>query len=675
VGQPTTHTANRHWRLARRTGKVRAPNGAIVWQNGDVRSSADDLSFCHDPAQLSALALEAGQPAAPLVLAGPVASGRRHLLEMLAQRLGQRVVELDLAGFEPTGPGLAAFVEFRQNFACKLGEDTAAALKRLLERVVQQPSAASSGRWAVGFALLTALPLLDATLAELLTVEGAALDAQRMLGAVLAAHSAQTNVLLHVLPESTLSDATAQWLLDCVAKQPKIRLAFSCAAPLASEALLGGRTGVAPVRVELGAALTLEQALARSDAAAKRLGLDEAQQRALIEQAAGEPARLGRALEARDAGAEHNVIGRAEIEAWLTEQEGDAAGLRSLLQLMAAAGREAPVLPLLAAAGSNQADAERLIDRIDEGLCGDEAPVPVFEDLAYRHPGFPGLAVYRFRNRAVRAALLEASDRAAQLAAERKLFEFLSTRLALATRSITQLFVNLTERIDFAHSAGPRQRLRVWIGEAEEPALRALLEADLKAGRVAGEALFTTAQRDQGLSAHQRLALLDASNSEPGPLSHDRRLAAAVLRTQLLCAIGRFDQALTCSAQAQALLAQSSTEPAGLRGLLFFLSANCQRRLGQLELAIESFKAAAAEAAKPQPDGNSDSHNRGVCLAEAGHCHAERGQWQPAVALLSEGIELLKRPSKDAQMPAEQIAHLEKNLAVCQAKLAAQPGA
>ncbi|MET0387646.1 MAG: hypothetical protein ABW321_16875, partial [Polyangiales bacterium] len=322
----------------------------------------------------------------------------------------------------------------------------------------------------------------------------------------------------------------------------------------------------------------------------------------------------------------------------------------------------------LAACEVSQADAERLIDRLDDELCGEEAALPLLEDIAYRHPGFPGLSVYRFRDHALRLALLDELDTAAQLESEKKLLQFLGQRMGIATRALAQLFVNLTERVQFDLSAGPRQRARLWIGPAEQTALEGLLCADVAAGRLPAEALFTTAQQDHALPPHARLSLLAAAAVKAGEMPGDRRVMLTGLRTELLCATGRFADALTSADAGFELLSAINPEPPGVRGLLLFLRANCQRQLGQLDAALASFQQAAEEAKKPRADGIVDHHNLGVCLAEAGHCHAERKEWVQASTLLQQGIAELRQSAMDQKLRDEQIAQLERNLAVCQAK-------
>jgi tetratricopeptide (TPR) repeat protein len=187
------------------------------------------------------------------------------------------------------------------------------------------------------------------------------------------------------------------------------------------------------------------------------------------------------------------------------------------------------------------------------------------------------------------------------------------------------------------------------------------------------DALLRTSLQDQALPPTARLALLEAAATKDSELPHERRVMLASLRTELLAALGRIPEALTSAEKGLAVLSSQQPEPIGLRGLLLFLSANCHRRLGQWDQALVSFRQAADEAAKPRPDGSVDYQNCGVCLAEAGHCHAERKEWAEAVKLLREGIDTLKRVPPDARVKDEQIAQLEHNLAVCEAKLQEAP--
>lgn len=629
--------------------------------------------FLHDEKQFQAVRdwLASSDPRKVLVVAGVVGSGRGYVVQRLAEQLtaqGRPTTRLPLKldGFEPNGPGLPAFIEFQLTLGRVHPEPVAAQIRELHARVATEGGTLinSSGRWAVGFAALLELSDPGPAAAELLATSEP-LTPERLLTRVLSQAAGEGACLVHVPADTTLSDPTAQWLLSAAFAHSGVSLVLSCAPALPSEVLVGRVSGQSNVkRLDL-LELSAEQALVRLS---EHSTLDASQLGPIAQAGQGSAGKLARALAAATA-ADPSSTPRARLDAWFASTGEDEPKLRRVLGWAAACGECAPILPLLAASQTTQADAERLIDCFDDQLCSEEAELQLFEDLAYRHPGFPGLAVYRFRDPALRAALLDTAEPEAQKAAERELMEFLSTRLAVATRSIAQLFVNLSERVQFEVSAGPRQRLRLSVGPAEQTALEGLLGTEVRAGRLPAEALLRTALQDQSLPVHPRLALLDAAANKEAELPHDRRVMLASLRTELLCALQRFPDALVSAERGFQLLGAQQPEPPGLRGLLLFLRANCQRQLKQIDAALESFKLAADEAAKPRPDGSVDLHNRGVCLAEAGHCHAERQEWLPAVNLLREGIAVLRSAVNDPRVRDEQITQLEHNLRVCETKL------
>lgn len=642
-------------------------------------SMRSERFFCHDEKQLTAAVtrVESGQPRQIMILAGAGGSGRRHFLHTVASRLTQRgklarVITLSLEGYEPIGPGLPAFVDFRLAFGAEHAEQLRDPATKLVELVNKHPSVPGDGRWAVCFALLLALPSPLPTVNALLATEGTLTPEMVANKVLLDASAGAAYVLLHIAGDSTLSDSTLFWAMTQAFEQPKVCITFSCVSQLASEALTGGaRIPCSGLRVELP--LNPENALIRAKEVntAEKLGLDDAKLQRAAEQSFGSVGKLARELElALHANAsDGEQPARKRLTDWFESLGDDAPLIQKVLRWAAACGEVAPILPLLAAAECTQADAEKIIDRLDDEVCGPDAPLPLLDDLAYRHPGFPGLSVYRFRDPALRQALLESAEPAAQEESERTLLNFLGSRLGVGTRSTAQLFVNLAERVQFDLSAGVRQRLRLWVSPEEARPLEQLLRADVTAGRLPADALFTTALRDQSLPAHQRFALLEASAVKEAEWPLERRTMLAGVRTELLAGLSRFQDALTSAERGFELLAQQTPEPQGVRGLLLFLRANCQRQLGQPDAALVSFKEAAEEAKKSRPDGSLDYHNIGVCLAEAGHCHADRQEWEPAVALLREGIAALQQSPMEEQVKQQQIAQLEKNLALCESKL------
>jgi len=585
--------------------------------------------------------LSSSAPRKVLVLSGPLGSGRRDVVEQAVQRAAERgaavqLLSLSLEGFEPLASGLAAFVKFRMEFGRSYIPAELQLLQQLFQLLAKDPSAASSGAWAVGLALLFDLESPEAVMSQLVAAHAAdvAFTPEALLRGVLSDATARGPCVVFVPHSSTLSDATLSWFMaTAFAHSAAVSLAFACVPQLPSEALLLRAATLGTVsRIDVP-----QRAAAQGDAS-------------------------------------------AQLSAWFQSVGADEPVLRRVLSWAAACGESVPILPLLAAAQVPQEEVERLIDRVDEELCGDAAALPLFEDYAYRHPGFPELSVYHFRDRDLWRALLARSDAEAQLTEERELLEFLGKRLNIATRSIAQLFINLSERVRFELSAVVRQRLRLWVGPTEQPLLTALLREEVRAGRLPAEALLSTGMQDVSLGAFARLALVDAAVDDDAALPHDQRMVLIGVRTELLAATRNFEQALANAERGLSLLdaaAQEQPEPAGIRGLLLFVRANALRQQGNLEAARESFRLAADQAAKPRPDGSMDLHNRGICLAEAGHCSAQRGQWADAIVLLREGIQVLRQaalPQGASQRARdEQIAQLERNAAICEAKLQGLP--
>jgi len=580
--------------------------------------------------------LSSSAPRKVLVLSGPLGSGRRDLLEQAVQHAADsgtpvQLLSLSLEGFEPLSAGLAGFVNFRLAFGRPYTAAHLQQLERLLQLVAKDPSAATHGAWAVGLALLFALENPDAVLSQLVAAYAGdvAFTPEALLASVLTDVIARGPCVVFVSHSSTLSDATLSWFLSTVFSHwAAVSLAFSCAPQLSTDALILGADSVASVsRIELTPR------------------------------------------------AEQQSPAHERLSTWFASLGADEPVLRRVLGWAAVCGERVPILPLLAAAQVPQEDVERLIDRLDEEVCGDAAVLPLLDDYAYRHPGFPELSVYHFRDRGLRRALLARTDAEAQRVEESELFAFLGKRLNVATRSIGQLFVNLSERVRFELSTVVRQRLRLWVGPAEQAGLTALLREAVSSGRLPAEALLRTGMQDATLAPFARLALVDAAVPDDAALPHEQRMVLIGVRTELLVATRHVDQAVASAQRGLTLLdtAQGQTEPAGIRGLLFFMRANAQRQQGNFEAAGESFRLAAEQAAKPRPDGSIDLHNRGICLAEAGHCSAQRGQWSDALALLRESVDVLRQAALPPGVPQrardEQIAQLERDVTLCETKL------
>ncbi|MET0387289.1 MAG: hypothetical protein ABW321_15075, partial [Polyangiales bacterium] len=335
---------------------------------------AIDLSFRHDEQPLMAAVsrLESSEPRQVLIVGGVLGSGRRHFVRRVAARLTERgksttLLALSLDGFEPTGPGVAGFVEFRLSFPRRFSvsavegeggawtEALAAQARQLVEQLNRDPLFKSSGRWAAAWSLLFELEAPAEVLAALVAAAAAEpLTPEKMLTTVLAqaAGAEPGRCIVHLAADSTLSDATVHWVLGAALAQPRVAVVFSCAPTLATEALIGfARITCALMRIDLPR-VTPEQALLllKAGGRAEALGWTPEQLQELAAQANTSVGRLARLLAERvGAQTQDPSTPRARVEAWLAEAGPDAPVLRRLLGWAAACGEVVPVLPLLAA--------------------------------------------------------------------------------------------------------------------------------------------------------------------------------------------------------------------------------------------------------------------------------------------------------------------------------------
>jgi tetratricopeptide (TPR) repeat protein len=260
--------------------------------------------------------------------------------------------------------------------------------------------------------------------------------------------------------------------------------------------------------------------------------------------------------------------------------------------------------------------------------------------------------------RSYRHRLLEAWDVAGRADAARRVRASLGSRIPVTTRAAASLFANLGELGSSDAGVGPRQRLRLWVGDEDLLGLQRLLAEDVAHGRMEPATLIATARGAGPLSPAQRLAMMEAAGEHGGIEAH-------LLRARLQLDLGRFDAALQSAERGLVLCGIAADDPARLRGQFLFLAARSHRGAGRLDPAIHLYAQAAEEARRPSPDGKIDGHALGACLAEQGRCHAERREWSQAVDRLEEALGCLRRGDADGQVHVDQIALVERNLARC----------
>ena len=544
-----------------------------------------------------------------LVLSGPAGSVRdRFVAQLVEEAPGRGVamarIPLTLEGFEPTGPGLRDFVPFLLDFRFPRPVPDRQALEEALRLALAHGTDGSGGAWAVAFALLVADSDSTSVLARWRALRaddpGGWASPDGIVDALVAEHASRGGLLVEVEAESTLADPVCAWLLGAIGRHGSAAAAaFQGGGTMPTHALVGTDRGwCAPRRLELpGQAPGKEEALPDVD-----------------------PVLLG------------------------------------FLRLAALCGDAAPARPLLESLGVTGAGVDTVVDRIDGALCsGADAPLV---DVGYRHPGFPDLGVYRFRRRSCRHRLLETWDEDGRADAARRARAILGSRIPVTTRAMARLFANLGELGSSDAGAGPRQRLRLWVGEEDLDRLRRLLAEDVAHGRMEPASLIATARAAGPLSPAQRLVMLEAAGEQGG-------IEVQLLRARLQLDLGRFDAALESAERGLSLAGAAAEDPGRLRGQFLFLGARSHRGAGRLERALAFYAQAAEEARRPSPDGTIDGHALGACLAEQGRCHAERREWPQAVDRLEEALGFLRCGDASGLVHEDQIALVERNLSRC----------
>ncbi len=498
---------------------------------------------------------------------------------------------LALDGFEPTGGGLSPFVEFLLRIRTGLTASDQAAVRQAAGEVLAHPGAATSGPWAIAFALLLAAPAPASALArwrrERCADPGPLRAAAGLLDAVVAELATSSRPLLQIDTGTTLADPWRRWLGERLEADPRVAPAHT-------------RDGAGP--------------------------------------------------------------GQALVAGWPEQPL-----LRRFLLAAAMCGEASPAHPLLSAIGVGPDDLDGAVDLIDQRLCGEggEDGGVFLDDLGYQHPGFPGLLTYRFVDPALRQGILAGEAPGAVAGEARRLRIAVRSRLEVTTRAIAQLYANLGGLEGPPAGDGPRRRLRLWVGEADEASLAETLAEELRRGAAAPRALLATALRDGALATPQRLALLAAAQDRAEAAEPELALAIHVARTRLLHEAGRLDDAGRSAAEG---LRWAEVHGEAGDGALLFLAARCHREQRRLEAAAQAFTDAAGVASLPDPAGRVNWHDLGVCLAEAGRCHAERGDWTAAIQLLGEAAIHLRRGDLGGTVHRDQLDLVLRNLASCTAQ-------
>lgn len=442
-------------------------------------------------------------PSVVLLSADGRGAGRSYFLDALVERLGPgtrpHVWRLDLGGFEPDHPyPLVAYLGYQLDRRAQRDGRSAAVVEtaKSLSRAL-----ASTEMGAILAALLLELENPLDALAELGGLAPAS-GIERLLGAL----AARCPVVLHVVDFAQLSGPTRRHLVAMAERLGPLFLALSCGfADRTARVAPGARFSVLRLEIEPLSQNELRQLVERrlsSPAAAESVS------ESLWRATAGAPARLGPRLEElvaegalvlgenaswqladeaafADPGDQVGGVERA-LDALFMAHPDIAKALRSLLLYGSLCGEVFPPKVLLERMGLDEETADEVIDLVDETLV---AQYGWIEDLEFRHPGFPGLQVYRIAGKELASAVLLRVGPEGASSAARVLLEALAATFPPFTRAVATLHLELSRHLGPAYQKPHLDLLSWWASADQQQELEAEVRLSLEndeheAGRV-----------------------------------------------------------------------------------------------------------------------------------------------------------------------------------------------
>lgn len=546
----------------------------------------------------------AGDGPSVLVLSADVrGAGRGYFLDALAFRLRHEelapmVWHLDLSGFEPDHPqAILAYLGYQlEKRQARLAGQKDALLK-IAGPLSQWVAPTELGATLVALVLelgdpVQAFEKLLASEAE--SLQDPARRPEEALARVLAELSETQRVVLHVVDFAQLTETMRLHLVELAEKTPRVFVAFSCYGE--NDRQVAPQARYAVLRVEIDP-LSQPELRLLIDMRLRPNDLPDELIEAVWRATGGIPARVGaRMAELVAAGAIVDGDGgwslhekgltaeelaerfRGEIDdqlnTFFVEQGDNALPLRNLLVLGALCGDVfLPKLFLELMDGiEDEEHADTLIDAIDDVLV---AELGWIEDLEFRHPGFPGMQVYRFAHPALAGALQQKVGAAGASRIAKDLREALEKRLPAWTLAAGRLHLALCRHLAPAYQKPVLEQLTWWVGQEESAQLEQRVREKIESREIDGELVWNLVfQTRQKWPPYRRLALLDAyagaqvNTPLPGQgrsvrvsnLPVERTPLYVFERGHLLLALGRLDEAVEAAASAVGLLAEKDEE-------------------------------------------------------------------------------------------------------------------
>lgn len=459
-------------------------------------------------------------PSVLLLSADGRGAGRRFFLDAVAWRLREarppRIWHLDLAGFEPDrANALGAYLVHRLERRGLAGEGGATELWSELSKTLSWPPSDAS---AILISLLLELEDPRPALAGLENT-----PPWEVLEKLLDVFCAEQALVLHLVDFAQATEPLRRRLVELAERRPRFFVAFSCFGEATEKVAPQARHEVFRHEVE---PLSLDELRLAIALRFPPENFPESHVEVLWRRTGGAPALAGSRLEeleeedllpAPDAAAEdleQAFAGQVAngLGAIAEDQQELGEALRSLLLYGAVCGETFPPMLLLEMMGIGEEMADEVVDLVDATLVEELGWI---DDLEFRHPGFPGLQIYRFAEPALAATVLHQAGAETASAAASELLEAFERRLPAFTRAAAHLHLALSRHLGPAYQRPHLERLAWWVGPEDAAELSALVRGRVEAGELGFETVWKVLQ-SQGprWPPFRRLALLEASGTQ-----------------------------------------------------------------------------------------------------------------------------------------------------------------
>ena len=521
----------------------------------------------HDPEELQRLIEFIVSPnlSKTVQLGGPDRVGRKYLLEAAACHAGRQgtralVAHVDLSKYETDSPAIQPFVDYLLE---KYGRDREAVLRYVLDAVRVTPKlklSLLSASDAVSLSLSAVLKLPLDIVKRLFAPVAAQPRSARDRLALLLEHLTQDRILILQCPFDHCDEQLLAMLVSSVTASPNLRLALTHE-PERRDIKLPDAPDVEYFELKHLDRRGLRQAVdrclqpnrfpdefydvlysstnGRRDVLALRL-LDLPKRR-LIEWTDSDGWRLANAEAFSSSLPGDFEAGILDgIEQLRDHLASDSySRLLHFLRLGALCGESIPATYLFRFMKLDEQQQAEL-----DGLIRSELIELAHALRAWwtEGPDFPGSVTYTFQNPAVREVILKHFNANEKKQAAANLLTFIEDEIGVRTRAIARICLRLTAPdvlFDVTKSRAYQHKLSWWISVDEAEEFIARRVAEMEAGRLDPQQLWSMCKDNPTWMPHRRLMLLQAYERQPGVMG--LAATAGILQRNRRVLYGRWD--------------------------------------------------------------------------------------------------------------------------------------